>query len=404
MISVDKALKHVCREVQLLAAKTVALHAALGLQLAEPIISGIDSPPFDKSMLDGYAITATDAGQTLKVIEEVHAGGAPHHAVYPGATIRLMTGAPVPDGADAVVKHEDCQENNDKTEVTLPEEIKSGAGILPRASSFHKGQELLSPGRTLTPIDLALMAEVGKAEVTVIPRPKVAVLATGNELVEAGQPVGTAQICNSNGPMLLAVLQSQHIEAVDLGIGRDDPDELKRLFEQGLEADVLLVSGGVSAGVLDLVPGVLKDLGVEEVFHKVKMKPGKPLWFGVKDSGDKRKYVFGLPGNPVSSLVGYELFVRPALAMLGGAEFTEHQTFEGVLTGEASHRGGRPTYLPCRATYGKKTSVEPLPWRGSADLAALAQANALAVLPKGDYTLPVGEKVDLVRLSSNAIG
>ena len=405
MISVEEALGHVHRCARPLPQKRLPLGDTLGRRLAEAIVSEVDSPPFDKAMLDGYAFSVHDSSSTLSVTEQVLAGGVPHHAVEPGTTILVMTGAPVPDGADVVIKHEDV-EHLEESIIQFPETgVVEGGGIMSRGTAFHRGQEVLSAGKLITPIDLALLAELGRAKVSVTPRPEVAVLATGNELVEVGRPLGPARICNSNGPMLLALLETMRVGATDLGIGRDNPDVLRRLITEGISADVLLVTGGVSAGVMDLVPDVLEQLGVEKVFHKVRIKPGKPLWFGKREHEGKSTLVFGLPGNPVSTLVAFELFVKPALLALGGEDLAAATPLCGILTDSIAHRGKRTTYNPCRINFGDceegKPRVELLPWRGSADLAAMTHANALAVLPAGDYELAAGAEVELLRLSSH---
>jgi len=402
MISVEEAQAQVCCCALPLTPKRVHLHNALGLWLVETIISDTDSPPFDKSMLDGYAISLSDASETRKVIGEVIAGGVPHRAVEPGTTIRIMTGAPVPDGTDAVVKQEETQQIDEST-IRLPAtSFAKGAGILRIGSSFRKGQELLAPQRRLRPVDIALLAELGKARVEVVPRPKVSVLATGNELVECGWRTTPGQIHNSNSPMLSALLTELGATPIDLGIARDDKQVLDSKMRAGLETDVLLVTGGVSVGMMDLVPSALSSLGVKEVFHKVRVKPGKPVWFGVREEGERRTLVFGLPGNPVSSLVGFELFVKPALRALAGEGFTVSKPQKGILSNTASHRGDRPTYNPCQVIYdaqrGNLPQVDCQPWRGSADLAALTRANALAILPPGDYKLESGSEVGFVRL------
>lgn len=400
MISVEEALEHVSRNVRSLAPARIPLQESLGLRLAEPIVSDVDSPPFDKSMLDGFAIAVNDTSPTRRIVEQVIAGGVPRHAVEPGVTVSVMTGAPVPVGADAVVKHEDTTRLDESTVRLPPGRIAAGSGIFRRGESFRKGQVLMSAGKLLRAVDLALLAEVGQAIVDAIPRPRVAVLATGNELVECDKAISAGQIRNSNGPMLLAALVEAAATPIDLGIARDDEANLSTAIGKGLDADVLLITGGVSAGVMDLVPAVLAQLGVEQVFHKVHMKPGKPLWFGKRDADGRRTLVFGLPGNPVSTLVSFHLFVKPALRALAGGHFESTRPIRGQLTAAARHRGDRPTYHPCRLELGLQggDSVEPLPWRGSADLAALADANGLMVLPAGDYELAVGTPIDALPL------
>ena len=200
MISVNEALKHIRRATRQLVAVKLPIGEALGLRLTESVVSKIDSPPFDKSTLDGYAVSSHDTSTTRKILEQVLAGGVPHHAVVPGTAIHLMTGAPIPDGADAVIKHEDLPEPEDSI-IKVPESaVKEGTGVLLRGAAFHTGQQLMTAGHRLTPVDIALLAEIGTAEVQVTPRPRVAVLATGNELVPSGKPIGAGQICNSNGP------------------------------------------------------------------------------------------------------------------------------------------------------------------------------------------------------------
>ncbi|MBC8874200.1 MAG: molybdopterin molybdotransferase MoeA [Planctomycetes bacterium] len=376
-----------------------------GLVLAEDVASDIDSPPYDKALMDGYAVIAADMrGGTaeLQVLEEVVAGDTPREVVVSGTATRIMTGAPMPDGADAVVIIERTEliESGDASTVRISDDaVEAGQNILPQATSLRKGDVVLRAGRRLAAVDVGIMSEVGRHEALVYPQPTVAVLATGNELVPSEQMPGPGQIRNSNGPMLCALADKAGGTAVDLGIGRDDEAELSRLVQQGLEEDVLVLSGGVSAGVLDLVPKVLQDAGVEPVFHKVRLKPGKPMWFGVAPGTAPNTLVFGLPGNPVSSLVCFELFVRPALAALAGHQPGKQPTVEARLARPHRQRGDRPTYFPAvlREDSGE-TLVEPLDWHGSADLPTLARANGLAMFPAGRLGFEQGEPISVLLL------
>ena len=401
MISVDEALDHVRRCVAPLPSVRTPLAELLGLRLAESVASTVDSPPFDKSMVDGYAIDVSDVSATLRELELVTAGNVPTQAVTPGHTIRVMTGAPIPDGADAVVKWEDCQLLAEGEIHNPARGLKSGSCVIRRGSSFSAGQVVLEAGKRLSPLDVALLAEIGQAEASVIARPSVAVLPTGDELVAPHEPLGPGQIRNSNGPMLLAAVAAADCTPIDLGVGCDDPDDLMTRINQGLASDVLLVSGGVSAGVKDLVPGILAELGVEEQFHQVRVKPGKPLFFGIRRAEGRQTLVFGLPGNPVSTFVSFQLFVLPALRALAGAPFEPIATHHAKLAMPFEHRGKRPTYHPCRQSAPDAAGVlhvEPLDWRGSSDLATLTRATHLAAFPAGDYQLVPGDDVRVIAL------
>jgi molybdopterin molybdotransferase len=399
MLSVDEAIAAVGRQVSPLAPRRTPLAELLGLRLAEDVASRVDSPPFDKALVDGFAIATYDDSAQLRVVELVTAGHVPQLAVTPGTTIRVMTGAPLPAGADAVVKWEDCELVNDATLVNPRELAKPGLCVLRKGAAFHTGERLLRAGVSVGPLDVALLAEIGQSEVLATPRPRVGVLPTGDELVAAHEACGPGQIRNSNGPMLLAAAQKAEATPVDLGVARDTPEDLRVKIARGLECDVLLVSGGVSAGVKDLVPGVLAELGVEQHFHKVRVKPGKPLWFGTRKADGRTTLVFGLPGNPVSTYVTFVLFVAPALRKLAGGRERPDVPEAYPITAPFRHRGGRPTYHPCRLAYPDKTPwLEPLDWKGSADLATLTRAQYLAVLPEGDYVLAAGDKVTAIWL------
>jgi molybdopterin molybdotransferase len=405
MLAVADALKAILGECHPLGAVKMPVLEAVGLVLAADVASDIDSPPHDKAMVDGYAIRAAELASgtaDLGVIEEVTAGAVPARAVSAGEATRIMTGAPIPSGADAVVMIERARESADGRVVLVDRPPAVGQNIMRRGAATKRGEVVIAAGTVIRPIEVGVLSEVGRTKVRVVSRPTVAVLATGNELVPADQTPGAGQIRNSNGPMLAAAVTGAGGVAEVLGIAPDDPERLSAAIIEGLSADVLLLSGGVSAGVLDLVPNVLVDLGVERVFHKVQLKPGKPLWFGVRRREAKPPtLVFGLPGNPVSSFVCFELFVRAAIARLAGRE-NAITVVPAVLTEPFSHRGDRPTYHPARLHFiNGRFEATPVAWKGSSDLAALVRANALIQFPAGDRAYQTGDMVEVHRLQSH---
>jgi molybdopterin molybdotransferase len=398
MLSVEEALELVAKHARPLAPRRVTLGDAAGLVLAEDVTSEVNSPPYDKSLMDGYAVRSGDRQPQRHVLEEIAAGAVPHLPVTPGTASRIMTGAPLPEGADAVVPIEQTELVNPSTVRLHQTDPPPGRHILRLGTTLRAGDVVLYKGAVLRPIEIAILAEIGRGVVTARPRPRIAILPTGNELVAVGEKPTDGQIRNSNGPMLLAAAARIGADALELGIARDDRDELRRWIEQGLAADVLVLSGGVSAGKFDLVPQVLAELGAEQVFHKVALRPGKPLWFGIKHEADRQVLVFGLPGNPMSSFVCFELFVRPAIAALAGLGFTGAQTVTAKLAHAYDHAGGRAACLPARVTPSSDTAlcVEILPWHGSADLATVARANGLARLPVEKRQLASGTPLEVL--------
>lgn len=447
MLSVEEALRSVLEQAPTPDVVERATPESLGLVLAETIVSPVDSPANDKSLMDGYAIVSSDVGSdggsdgaVLRVLEEVTAGAVPTRPVVSGTATRIMTGAPLPDGADAVVMVEHTEmESIQGTPADPPRvriratTVKLGQNILRRGQSMRAGDVVLSAGRDIRAIEIGLLAELGRTRVQAYRTPNVAVLATGNELVPPDRQPLPGQIRNSNGWMLEALVRSAGAQPVSLGVARDTRDDLSEHLQRGLAADVLVLSGGVSAGVLDLVPETLASLGVRQVFHKVHLRPGKPIWFGVRepsrsgnaDSGRSTAIdstaidstrpclVFGLPGNPVSSLVCFELFVRPVLARLRGKPGGRSETSGPVMGGEHArlahsykHRGDRPTLWPAVLEDAADDSadgsrrVRLLNWQGSADLRTLCDADCLVHFPPGDRAYDVGDEVLARRLAT----
>jgi molybdopterin molybdotransferase len=366
----------------------------LGLVLAEDVTSDLDMPPYDKALVDGYAVRAeelADGEAELEVVEEIIAGTPPRCEVTPARCARIMTGAMIPTGTDAVVMFERTQAVGEER-VRILERVKTGQNILPQGKEMRRGDKILQAGTKLRPQELGLLATVGKASTLIYPRPVVAVLSTGDEVVEPSENPGPGQIRNSNGTMLMGQITRAGAMPRYVGIARDTLDSLRPLVAEGLNADVLLLSGGVSAGKLDLVPQVLEELGVTPIFHKVAMKPGKPLFFGVKHD----TLVFGLPGNPVSSLVGFELFVRPALRRLMGKE-PGTELMPAKLAIDFAHRSDRPTYHPAKLqASGDGWQATPVPWFGSPDLRALAGTNAFVRFEAGERSYRRGDDVKVL--------
>jgi len=414
MHSVAQAQEIVLAHVRQLAAVTAQLGPDVaGLILAEDVVSDLDMPPFDKAMMDGFALRSNDLrdGQAeLTIIEEIPAGKTPTKTVGPGQASRIMTGAPVPEGVDAVVMIERCEIAGNKVRVNEPR-VKPRLNILERAKEMHVGETVLHAGSRLRPQELGLLAAVGRSTAKLLPAANVAVLSTGDEIVPPNVKPGPGQIRNSNGEMLLAQVKRAGGVPHFLGIARDDANHLRSLIAEGLKYDVLILSGGVSAGKLDLVPGVLAELGVEALFHKVAMKPGKPVLFGVghpphpqplSHGGERggNALVFGLPGNPVSSLVCFELFVRPAIRKLMGLE-PGPTVVTATLTKDYPYRTDRPTYHPARVTMTDAGwIVEPTPWFGSPDLRGILAANAFVLLPDGDHQHRAGDRLPVLAVET----
>ncbi|MGH7170650.1 MAG: molybdopterin molybdotransferase MoeA [Gemmataceae bacterium] len=405
MLRVAEAQAIVLQYVRPLSPEPMTLTtAALGHILGADVVSDLDMPPYHKSMMDGYAVRCVDLPDgkgTLEVIEEITAGKVPRQTVEAGQASRIMTGAPLPRGADAVVVVERTRLDGEGRVEIEDRPPKPGQNILPRGAEMQHGDKVLPAGSVLRPQEFGVLATIGHTTVSVHPAPRVAILSTGDELVEPDQRPEGGQIRNSNAAMLVALVCRAGGAPRYLGIARDDAAYLRPLVCDGLKSKVLLLSGGVSAGKLDLVPGVLREAGVAAHFHKVEMKPGKPVFFGTatRPGGGEPTLVFGLPGNPVSVLVCFELFVRPTLRRLRGHADPGPHFVSAVLSEEFTYRSDRPTYHPARLEMSATGwRVQAVPWLGSADLRALTQANALMLVPPGEQRYRAGQVLEALSL------
>lgn len=387
-------------------AEECALEVSLGRVLAADLVADRDQPPFDRATRDGFALRAADvaAGLSLRVIAQIRAGESwppGRLAVQPGEAVEIMTGAPMPPGADAVLMVEHAQETSPPSESSFQWRIRpepkrtvvAGENVVPRGSEARRGEVLIAPGTRLGPEEIALAASCGWTQVRVYQRPQVAVLATGDELVEAGAPDGPAEaipnhrIYDSNSHSLAALLLQSHAVPLRQPAAPDRREELTARIAHAMEtAPLLLLTGGVSMGKYDLVEEALAGMGAEFFFTGVKMQPGKPVVFGRVPAADGRpeRYFFGLPGNPVSTMVTFRVFVEPLLAAMGGQRAWQPRFALAQLAGEVRVKPGLTRFLPARLDTARDTPrVTPVPTQGSGDLAANARANCYILVPDG---------------------
>lgn len=393
MITVEEAAREVLSKVPPPRETTVDLDDALGHVLAEPVTADLSMPPWDKSAMDGFAVRCADVAKTpveLDVIEEIPAGKAPTRAVGPGRCSKIMTGAPMPEGADAVVQVEDTEPAGGR--VRILRGVKRRQNVCLKAEDLEAGQTVLAPGAVLRPPELAVLATCGRRRVKVWAKPRCAVLATGDELVEVDEIPRAGQIRNSNTRSISAQVRAMGLPCDVLGIACDTIDAIREKIRSGLQRDVLLISGGVSAGDYDFVIDALHAEGVTTVFHQVRIKPGRPFTFGVK--GDKR--VFALPGNPVSTLVLFEVYVRPFLGRMMGSAALDRLRLRARLSKTFSKTSDRVQFVPgLLARVGDGWRIDVVPWHGSADVFGLLRADAFAIIPAGE-AVEEGRFVDVM--------
>jgi molybdopterin molybdotransferase len=392
VIEVVKGLEHSSRS------QTVDLAAAQGRVLAAPIVADRDYPPFNRATRDGYAARSADLkqpGVDLFLIGEIRAGQAYAGTVGTGQCVQIMTGAAPPAGADAVVMIEftHAEESASGTRVHFDRGAVAGQNIVPKGSEARAGMALLTAGTRLGYVELSLAAQVGCVRPQVFVRPRIGILSTGDEVVNADQIPGPLEIRNGNSFSLAAQVESAGAEAVLLGNSPDDAEELRRRIEEGLKLDALVLSGGVSAGKYDLVEGVLAELGAQIFFDGVSIRPGRPAVFG--QCGGKP--VFGLPGNPVSTMVTFELFVLPALDILSGTSPRGLPLMRAKLITPLREKPDVAHFLPaCLDSAGEEPTVQVLKWQGSGDVVALTQSNCFVVVREDKLDWDAGEWIDVM--------
>jgi molybdopterin molybdotransferase len=389
----QKVIKQLTEKKAPRATEQVRVGDALGYVLAQEVKTDREYPPFNRATRDGYAVFAADvkAGVTLKCTGEIKAGDRVSKELWAETCVQIMTGAAVPSGADAVVMIEHTV--RDGEEVRFERAAVTGQNFVPRGSEARAGQTLLTPGMRLGYAELALAAQVGAAELQCAQKPRVAILSTGDEIVPVDSIPGRFQIRNSNSVSLASQVRLAGGKPVLLGTAMDREDDLSSKIRRGLQEDLLVLSGGVSMGKYDLVEKVLREMETEFYFDAVAIRPGKPAVFGKC----REKFVFGLPGNPVSTMVTFELFVAPAVDLLGGAEARDLLLLEARLGEALDEKPGVTHFLPARMEgQGANREVVALKWQGSGDIAALGRSNCFVVVPAEKEKIEVGERVEVM--------
>ncbi len=388
LLTLEEAQALVLERARPLDAESVPIAKAAGRVLAAPATAVVDLPPFPSSAMDGYAVRAADTPGTLPVVFRVAAGVPAARPLEAGEAMGIATGGVVPEGADAVIQHERVVESGNTVEI--PQAVASKENIRPVGRDVRAGAVVVAAGVRLGPSHIGALAAAGAAEVTCARRPRIAVLMTGTELRPPGSPLGPGEVYEANGVMVAAQLEAAGAVVTMLAAVADTEEEHRRAIEQGLDHDVLVTSGGVSVGPHDLVRRVEAALGVEEIFWRVAVRPGKPVSFGVRGS----TLVFGLPGNPVSTLVACELFVRPAVLALQGATDPGPRWAAGRLATTVGRNPGRDDLLRARSTVTDDGVVlEPVTGQESHMIVRAAEADALVLVPRGEGELAAGSPV-----------
>lgn len=397
MISVDMAVDIAINAVVPLQPRKVYFENALGYCLAQDIPSDINMPPFDRSAMDGYAVVAEDCVSPpveLTVIEDIAAGHVPARRVLRGQASKIMTGAAVPEGANAVVKFEET-EASASARVKILKSVSKGNNISRCGEDMKIGQVVLQKGMLVRPQEIGILATVGKPNVGVYPAPTVGVASTGSELVDVNSKPSSVQIRNSNSYSLAAQARRLKADVEIMGIIKDNKEDTRTVIQKGLAKDILILSGGVSMGEYDLVGDTLKDLNTHIYFEKVALRPGKPVIFGKKDN----TLIFALPGNPVASFVTFELFIHPVIRKMMGFTTLQRTTLKALLETDVPVKRKRREYRPAFLRLQNDTwTVSPVEWHGSADLLATTRANCLLIIREDAEKLTKGQPVNVVVL------
>ncbi len=401
MIPVSEAIRIIKEQTPLLQAETVPLVEARQRFLAENIEADSDLPPFNRSQMDGYALRAADVRQapaTLRIVGESAAGRGWHQQLSEGEAVRIMTGAPVPEGADSVQQVELTREIEDGTAVEILEAVSPGRSVVSRGSEIKQGERVLGVGEVINAGAVAVLASFGYASVKVSRRPRVAVLATGSELVDIDQKPGQDQIRDSNNYSIAAYASLSGATINQLPLAGDDTKLLVRQIDEASgDSDIVVSSGGVSVGAYDFTKPALRELGAEIFFERVALRPGKPIVFARLPGG---ALFFGLPGNPVSVAVTFNLFARTSILKMQGANRTELARDTATLLKGVKPNAERESYLPAELTTdpGGRMMAHALKWGGSSDFISFARANALIVVPMGPQPLEAGAIVQVLHL------
>jgi molybdopterin molybdotransferase len=389
LLTIEEARARVLGALAPLPDEELAVADALGRVLAEDVVAAHDVPSFANSAMDGFAIRSGPEGRALRVVGESRAGSPSPVTVADGEAVRISTGAAVPDGADAILPAESARDDGDT--VTVQEDVPAGNHVRGPGEDLRGGATVIAAGTLLGPAELGLLVEAGRATVRCGRRPRVAVLATGDELVAPGEPLAHGQLHNSNAITLGALARRSGAELVHTSEVADDAAATRAAIERALDGtDAVLLTGGVSVGPHDHVKPALAALGVEEVFWRVALRPGKPMWFGRRGS----QLVFGLPGNPVSAIVCFLLFARPALAALQGVALPP-QRGRAVLGEAVPRQRTREEAVRVRLEDGRAIPTGP---QGSHQLSSMLGADALAIVPRGDGRLEAGAEVEIERI------